>query len=227
MIHKIISTMGLGVLGIDPITAIFILSMELRKDKKIKITSFFLSFTLFSILFGAIISSIFGASVFDFINSLIPADDSQIWLFIEIGILIIIVLWVFKRIFIKTSEKKKDKQQISGGIIKYITTGFVFALTCFTDPTYYAVIVLGSETKNFLIITLLIAIWFFVSQFMTIIAYMSIEFNFINRLTDIIERFKNKYQRIFSICFNVILIIIALLLLVDLLFYLCLGKYLF
>ncbi len=227
MIHKIISTMGLGVLGIDPITAIFILSMGLRKDKKIKITSFFLSFTLFSILFGAIISSIFGASVFDFINSLIPADDSDIWLFIEIGILTIIILWVFKRIFIKTSEKKKDKQQISGGIIKYIATGFVFALTCFTDLTYYAVIVLGSETKNFLIITLLIAIWFFVSQFMTVIAYMSIQFNFINRLTDIIEKFKNKYQKIFSICFNIILIIIALLLLVDLLFYLCLGKYLF
>lgn len=62
---------------------------------------------------------------------------------------------------------------------------------------------------------------------MTVIAYMSIQFNFINRLTDIIEKFKNKYQKIFSICFNIILIIIALLLLVDLLFYLCLGKYLF
>lgn len=227
MIHKIISTMGLGVLGIDPITAIFILSMGLRKDKKIKITSFFLSFALFSILFGAIISSIFGASVFDFINKLIPDDDSNIWIFIEIGILAIIVLWVFKRIFMKKKCKQNEKKQISGSIVKYITTGFVFALTCFTDPTYYAVIVLGSEAKNFLITMLLIAIWFFVSQFMAVITYMAIQFNFINKLTNITDKFKNKYQKTFSICFNILLIIIALLLLIDLIFYLWFGEYLF
>lgn len=227
MIHKIISAMGLGVLGIDPVTAIFILSMGLRKDKKIKITSFFLSFSLFSILFGAIISSIFGASVFDFINNLIPTDDSDIWVFIEIGILIIILLWIFKRIFIKGKNEKKEEKQINGGIIKYITTGFIFALTCFTDPTYYAVIVIGSDTKNFLIITLLIAIWFFISQFMTVIAYLSVEFNFINKLTNKIDKFKNKYQKVFSLCFNIILIVIALFLLIDLILYLCLGKYLF
>lgn len=40
MFHKILSTIGLGILGIDPITAVVILSMGLKKEKKTKITLF-------------------------------------------------------------------------------------------------------------------------------------------------------------------------------------------
>lgn len=227
MIHNIISTIGLGVLGIDPITAIFVLSMGIRKDKKIKIVSFLLSFTVFSILFGTLISTIFGVSVMDFINKLIPDDNSVIWVFIEMGILIIILLWIMRRILNKDRKEQKEKKQIDGSIIKYITTGFIFAVTCFTDPTYYAVIVLGSEAKNFIIATLLIAIWFFVSQFMTVIAYIAVQFNLIDKLVKVTDKFKDKYKKVFSILINVILMIIALLLILDLIFYLCFGRYLF
>ena len=41
MIHKILSTFGLGILGIDPITAVYLLSMGLRNEKKTKVTLFF------------------------------------------------------------------------------------------------------------------------------------------------------------------------------------------
>jgi len=37
MVHKIISSIGLGILGIDPMTAIVVLSMGLKKDEKTKI----------------------------------------------------------------------------------------------------------------------------------------------------------------------------------------------
>ena len=50
MIHKILSTFGLGILGIDPITAVYLLSMGLRNEKKTKITLFFLSFAGFRFL---------------------------------------------------------------------------------------------------------------------------------------------------------------------------------
>ena len=36
MIHKIISTIGLGILGVDPFTAVYLLSMGLRQEKKSK-----------------------------------------------------------------------------------------------------------------------------------------------------------------------------------------------
>ena len=50
MIHKLISTIGLGILGVDPFTAVYLLSMGLRQEKKSNITLFFLSYAGFSVL---------------------------------------------------------------------------------------------------------------------------------------------------------------------------------
>ena len=58
MIHNMLSTFGLGILGIDPITAVYLLSMGLRNEKKTKITLFFLSFAGFSIFVGAGLATI-------------------------------------------------------------------------------------------------------------------------------------------------------------------------
>lgn len=226
MIHKIISTLGLGVLGIDPMTAIVVLSMGLKKDKKTKISAFVLSFALFSILFGTIISTIFGATAIDYIKSVIPNDDSFIWAVLEMIVLIIILLWIFKRICGKKSKEEKEKN-ITGSLFSYIIAGIIFALTSFTDPTYYATILLAGETKNIVFSFLLITIWFLVSQFMTVIVYIANEFNFLNKIVDFIEKFKSKYKKSFSTIFNVILILIALILILDLGYYLIVGKYLF
>ena len=60
MIHKIFSAIGLGILGIDPITAVYLLSMGLCREKKIKISLFFLSFAGFSIFIGAALAVLMG-----------------------------------------------------------------------------------------------------------------------------------------------------------------------
>ena len=36
MIHKLISTIGLGILGVDPFTAVYLLSMGLRQEKNVQ-----------------------------------------------------------------------------------------------------------------------------------------------------------------------------------------------
>lgn len=41
MMHRIISSIGLGILGVDPFTAVYLLSMGLRKEKKSNIALFF------------------------------------------------------------------------------------------------------------------------------------------------------------------------------------------
>jgi len=226
MVHKIISSIGLGILGIDPMTAIVVLSMGLKKDEKTKISAFTLSFALFSILFGALVSVLFGATAIDYIKSIIPSDDSFIWAVLELSVLVIILLWVFKRMFVKKQKDEKEKS-INGSIFSYIFAGIAFALTSFTDPTYYATIILGSETKNFILTTLLISIWFLVSQFMTVTVYIANELNFLNKIVDFVEKFKKKYKKTFNVIFNVILISIATILIIDLGYYLIVGKYLF
>lgn len=228
MIHKIISTIGLGILGIDPITAVYLLSMGLRNEKKSKITLFFLSFAGFSILGGAILATVFGTAAIDFLKSIMPDDDSPIWAILEFAVSVFILVWVFKRLLQRTKNTdKKEKEAISGNNFKYITTGFVFAVTSFTDPTFYAVILLGGESGNFLTAFVLLTIWFVVSQFMAVIAYIANEINLLDKLVAFVDKMKNKNMKVAANIFYAVLIVVALLLIVDTGFYLFGGRYLF
>ena len=164
MIHKVFSTIGLGILGVDPFTAVYLLSMGLRKEKKSNIAFFFLSYAGFSVLIGAILSAIFGSAAVDILKSMVPGDNSPFWAVLEFAVSVFILVWVLRRLFSVNKKKEEtEKKAVNGNWIKYLSTGIVFAISCFTDPTYYAVILLGGETGNFLTATLLLTIWFVVS----------------------------------------------------------------
>jgi len=96
MLHQIISTLGLGILGIDPITAVYLLSMGLRKEKKTRITMVFLSFAGFSIFVGAALATILGAAAADSLKGIMPGDNSPFWAVLEFGISILILAWVIR-----------------------------------------------------------------------------------------------------------------------------------
>lgn len=122
------------------------------------------TFTLLSIIVGAVISVVFSPTVLDFVKSLIPADDSPFWAFLYFIISLIIFVGIFWKHNMKTKKEEVIKnQKVLDSTIKYAATGFVFAIATFTDPTYYAVILLGAETNSFLLATLLITIWFLTS----------------------------------------------------------------
>ena len=100
-------------------------------------------------------------------------------------------------------------------------------MATFTDPTYYAVILLAAETNSFLLAILLIAIWFLTSQFSAVIVYMANQFNLLDRLVIFINTIKNKNMKIMKNIFYLLLIVIALLLMIDSWFYLFFDRYLF
>lgn len=230
--HKILNTIGLSCLGIDPFTAIYLLSMGLRKEKKVKILLFFLSYAGFSILIGAFLAIVFGVVVTEFLQSLIPNDNSPFWAILQFIVSAFILLWVFKKLFVKTknTEESKEKETVSGNNLKYIITGFVFAVSCFTDPTYYAVILIGGESGNILTAILLLTIWFMISQFMAIVVYIAIELNALSKLNDFIDRLKTKNEKNIKVTKYIIyslLACVAMFMLVDTGFYLFNGSYLF
>jgi len=228
MIHKIMSAIGLGVLGVDPITAVYLLSMGLRKEKKSKITLFFFSFAGFSIIVGIALAAIFGAAASDFLKSITPGDDSPAWAVLEFAVSVFIFVWIFKKLFNRKKEPEaKEKEAISGSNFKYITTGFVFAVASFTDPTFYAVVLLGGESNSLLMAALLLTIWFVVSQFMAVAAYAANELNLLNKLIAFVDKLKGKNLNCIVRLFYAALIVIAVALLVDTGFYLFCGKYLF
>lgn len=227
MFHKIINTIGLGILGIDPITAVYMISMGLRKDSKSKISLFWFSFMGFSILIGAVLATIFGVSAVEIFQNLTPEDDSPLWVVLEFVLSLIIAIFIIRKIFYRTEKTDKDKKIVEGSAFKYLFTGFVFSITCFTDPTYYAVILLGGESNSFLTATLLLTIWFLVSQFMAVIVYMANQMNLLKKLVEWVDRLKEKGLKTVIYVFYIILFVVALVLLLDSGYYLVVGKYLF
>ena len=130
MIHKVISTIGLGILGVDPFTAVYLLSMGLRKEKKSNLAFFFLSYAGFSVLIGAVLSAIFGTAAVDILKSMVPGDNSPFWAVLEFAVSVFILVWVLRRLF-SVSEKKEEteKKAVNGTWIKYLSTGVVFAIS--------------------------------------------------------------------------------------------------
>ncbi len=230
MAHKLISTIGLGVLGIDPITAIYLLSLGLRKEKKSKISLFFLPFAGFSILGGVVLTMIFGEAAAAFLKNIMPDDNSPFWAVLEFAISVVILVWVFRKIFKPKKNEEQKKETVKGNYFKYITTGIVFAITTFTDPTVYAVMLIAGEVGNIITATILLTIWFAVSQFMAIVAYIAIQLNALEKLISFIDTIKSKNEKTINAAkfiFSLALACIAILLLVDTGFYLFTGTYIF
>lgn len=228
MIHKVFSTIGLGILGVDPFTAVYLLSMGLRKEKKSNIAFFFLPYAGFSVLIGAVLSAIFGTAAVDILKSIVPGDNSPFWAVLEFAVSVFILVWVLRRLFSVNKKKEEtEKKAVNGNWIKYLSTGVVFAISCFTDPTYYAVILLGGETGNFLTATLLLTIWFVVSQFMALIVYTANSLNLLDKLVAFADKLKEKKIKPITYTLYAVLVIIAIVLLVDTGFYLFDGRYLF
>lgn len=228
MLHKLLNTVGLGVLGIDPITAVYLLSMSLRKEKNSKITLFFLSFAGSSIFAGVGLATFLGVTAAGVLERIMPGDNSPVWAALEFSISIFILTWVLKRVFKKTEKTKDQKNDIlRESNLKYIFTGFVFAISSFTDPTFYAVILMGGESGNAVIATVLVSIWFAVSQFMAITVYIAHKLNLVNQLTRFLEKIRNPKLKIFTRLFYSILVCLALALMIDTGYYLFVGRYLF
>lgn len=227
MIHKLISTLGFGILGIDPITAVYMITMGLRKDKKSKISLFWFSFAGLSALFGSVLAVIWGASAIDFLESIVPGDNSPFWAILELGISVFILVYVCRKIFVRKKKSHEAKKPVEGSALKYLFTGGLFAISCFTDPTYYAVILLGAETNDFLLATLLFGVWFIISQFMAVAVYIAIQLNLLKKLIDLVERMKEKNLKFLKPIFYIVLIVVSIVLITDSAFYAFNGYYWF
>ena len=127
----------------------------------------------------------------------------------------------------KKQTENQTKETVNGNALKHIITGFVFAISSFTDPTFYAVVLISGETDNIFISILLLTIWFLVSQCLAVIVYIANQCNLLNKLVYQVDKFKNRNLKGVKKVFYIILIVIAILLIIDTGFYLFNDRYLF
>lgn len=226
LIHRMLSTIGLGALGIDPITAAYMMSMGLRGGKS-RITLFFLSFAASTILVGTVLAASMGTAAAGFLQSFLPDDDSRFWAIAEFAASILILIWVAKRVFTSPSrEKQQPRETVRGDALGDIVTGFAFAATSFTDPTFYAVMLLGGESRSAVTAALLLALWFAVSQCLAVVVYITIQCNRLDALAARLDEWKARNLTTFNRALHGTLIAIAILLAVDATAYVLTGAYL-
>lgn len=230
MLRRIISAVGLGLLGIDPFTAFYILTLGLRKEKQMNISLFMGTFAAVSILPAAMLSVTFGSVAADYLQRVIPEDNSPIWAALELAVSIAMAAWVIRKKFVKGGKEKRNKEEScagAGSALKCITTGALFAIAAFTDPTYYAVMLLGGETRSFFASLLYLSIWLLVSQSPAFVAYFASQFHLLHKLTDAIDRMQRGRLGEVKHAFYAVMAVVALTLFVDSGAYLFMGEYLF
>lgn len=227
MTHRILNTVGLGVLGIDPLTAVYMMSMRLRGERKSRVTLFFLSFAVSTILVGTVLAASMGAAAAGFLQSILPDDNSRFWAIVEFAVSIVILIWVAKRVFAGSGrEKKQPRETVRGGALGYAVMGCVFAVTSFTDPTFYAVMLIGGESRSVVTAALLLALWFVVSQCLAVAVYAAIQCNRLDALAARLDKWKARNQTMFSHMLHGLLVVVAILLTADATAYLLTGDYL-
>ncbi|OZG64407.1 IrpT [Bifidobacterium hapali] len=227
MIHRMLNTIGLGALGIDPITAVYMMSMRLRGERKSLVTLFFLSFAGSTILVGTVLAASMGAAAAGFLQSILPDDDSRFWAIAEFAVSIVILIWVAKRVFAGPGrEKKQPRETVRGSALEHVVMGFVFAVTSFTDPTFYAVMLIGGESCSVVTAALLLTLWFVVSQCLTMVVYAAIQCNRLDALAARLDEWKARNLTMFNRVLHGVLIVVAILLTADATAYLSTGGYL-
>ncbi|WP_143248745.1 hypothetical protein [Bifidobacterium hapali] len=222
-----LNTIGLGALGIDPITAVYMMSMRLRGERKSLVTLFFLSFAGSTILVGTVLAASMGAAAAGFLQSILPDDDSRFWAIAEFAVSIVILIWVAKRVFAGPGrEKKQPRETVRGSALEHVVMGFVFAVTSFTDPTFYAVMLIGGESCSVVTAALLLTLWFVVSQCLTMVVYAAIQCNRLDALAARLDEWKARNLTMFNRVLHGVLIVVAILLTADATAYLSTGGYL-
>ena len=222
-----LNTIGLGVFGIDPITAAYMMSMRLRGERKSRITWFFLSFAIFTILVGTVLAASMGAAAADYLQSVLPDGGSRFWAIAELAVSVVILLWVARRVFAGPKrEKKQPREAGRGGALGHTVVGFVFAITSFSDPTFYAVMLIGGESRSVVTAALLLTLWFAVSQCLAMVVYAAIQCNRLDALAARLDKWKARNLTMFNRVLHGALIAIAILLAVDAASYLLAGTYL-
>lgn len=163
----------LGVAGIDPLGAILVASAIAAGVTRGKIILFTCCVFIFTILIGVFFSYI-GTNFVATATSMVPDSNSTFWVYVNVLIMAIICLWLYRKTKAKTVEKPRKK--LTGSMFAIAIVGIAFGAGAVFDPTFLAVISLAGQNGSILTIISMHTIWILISQIMLfslLIAYLT------------------------------------------------------
>lgn len=226
--QTLLSVIGLGFLGLDPVAAALVYPAISAHVKRRKLLLFLIAFLLGTTGFGLLLSLI-GQEAVDYIQSLMPGDLSPLWAVLNLIIVLVIIVWISAR-YIRRDKKRLAKKHrwskyLQGSGWRFVIVGLVFAFSALTDPTFYAVVMIAAETHNAVAMAGLHFLWITISQIplLALVAayYLGLHKKLVRTTTKLWKRHRNKAGSALYIA----AISVAVLLLIDVVVYIVSGNY--
>lgn len=219
---------ALGLLGIDPIGALLIISALMAGARRYRVLIFTATFIGGTVLLGTVLS-LLGQGAIDYLQSFIPHSTSPLWAILSLAVIVAIIAWLTVRYMRRHSpaKKKVHKKPLLDSTWQFTVTGLVFALSALTDPTFYAVIVLAAETHNPIVMAGLHFTWISISQIPLLAVVAAYLFNIHKPFIKATKKLWKKHKNTLWLILYAAAITLAVALLVDIGAFIATGNYLF
>lgn len=226
----------LGLAGFDIASVPVIFAAVAAKCKRKDIILMTTISTVVTIFLGWLLSRVLGDGVdalTDWMSSVPDRAYAIVGIFAGVGLL----YWCVARIFRTQVYVKKEKRRESF-FVKFvkkgmIIMGFVYAVWIISDPTFWALVALASQTENLLLIILGFLVWLLVGQFPLYLLTSLIAFDKHEKMFKKLNRAfsKNKSwqiaRRIFGWILSLAIFLAGIYFLTDSMYYLANGFWLY
>ncbi|MEY8462792.1 hypothetical protein [Streptococcus merionis] len=222
MLANLLTVLGLGIAGIDPVGMMILVSFMTVGLSKSRAIIFGLGVFLGTTLLGIALSRVLGSTLVE-LSSIFDNLPDTAWVWIGVAIVIVFSYLAYRRLVTNKDEGEPENTKSNKGM--YGAIAFM-VFTAVTDPTFLAVLALSSRQQNIFWEFIFSAVWTLVSQAPLFILVGTILLNkhefFINRFNTFYEKNKKNLGNVLTGIF----ILIAAVFSIDLVLFWLTGSWL-
>jgi hypothetical protein len=226
MLDALITALGLGIAGIDPLGAVLLMTAIASQFTRSKIIFFNVLVLVSAVLVGTILSVV-GASFLSNINDIFPENTSSVWVYVNLLIAAVTTVWLIRRYLNRNKPKNnKSTKKLGSSYYAIAVTAVLFGAGSVFDPTFLAAISLAAQTNNLATIVAMHTIWIITSQIMLFVLFIA----YLNgKHEKVITYSREQYTKHKSLLQNVLYVAaigVIIVLIADSISYLVSGNYL-
>lgn len=230
------TTFLLGLAGFDIAGALIILTALSLKCSKKSIYVFALTSLIATVFVGVLSAKALGGSI-HLLTALFHSIPDRIYALFDLLIGAALLYWFIERTFTNEKyQKKEDKKEsfltefIQKGLF---FVGLLFSLWAISDPSFWGVVALASQSDRLFAILLAFTVWMIVGQLPMYALTLGIVFN---QHEQLIRRFEGsfmnnpkiaKIKSVLDLVLSLIVLLASVYFLLDSLFYFVKGVWLF
>lgn len=166
MVELLLALLGLGIAGLDPLGALIVAAALAAGSTRRAVSAFLVASTVTTVAVGGLL----GRAIEPLLSSLgnLLNFPDAVWVAINI-LLVAVLVWALARFWRRQDRADRsdsEPKRRAAGLSTWSLAGagVLFGLSMLTDPTYYAIIALGTRVEGWLVPVLVVALWYLISQ---------------------------------------------------------------